>query len=95
MDTQHPYNTIKLQRERIIVRLRRGPATRIELEREESVPDATARIHELRIQGFDIRTAFATVINPDSTATKVARYSLADRDEPQGDLFSGIRCAAS
>lgn len=90
-----PYNSIHLQRDRILARLRRGPVTRVDLERLENVPDATARVSELRKRGFDIRTDLVMMTNADGTANKVARYTLNDTNESQGDLFAGTPCAAN
>ena len=90
-----PYNTIRSQRDRIIARLRRGPATRIELEQQENIPDATARIHELRKAGFTIDTDFVPVVNAHGTYSNCARYTLRDGEDGQGVLFTEKPCAAN
>ena len=90
-----PYNKTRLQRERIIERLRRGPVARPVLEHDQNIPDATARIHELRqprYGGFKIRTEIVTIFNSDGSSSKAA---LNDGNDPQKELFPERSCAAS
>lgn len=81
------YNRTALQRERILHRLRQGPATRAELERECGCPSVTKRISELRRVGYRIDRAWLTETAPDGGVNMQTLYSLADDDTAQRDLF--------
>jgi hypothetical protein len=74
------YNRTALQRERILQRLRRGPATRAELERECGAASVTKRISELRGKGFGIVGRWIDATAPDGSVNACNLYSLADDD---------------
>ena len=81
------YNGAALQRERILHRLRQGPATRPALERECSAPSVTKRISELRGAGWRIESQWVETVGPDGTLNETTLYSLPDADTSQRDLF--------
>lgn len=81
------YNRTAAQRERILRRLQRGPATRLALERECAAPSVTKRISELRRAGWAIESQWIEVAASDGTLNEATLYSLADADALQGDLF--------
>jgi hypothetical protein len=81
------YNGSALQRDRIVSRLRRGPATRAELERDCRVPSATKRISELRRVGWRIDGEVIPETAPDGGVNLTTLYRLADGDTAQSDLF--------
>lgn len=83
------YNGTPLQRERILHRLRHGPATRAELERECDCPSVTKRISELRRAGWRIEGQWteATAADGRINACTLYRLRLADDDTAQRDLF--------
>lgn len=74
------YNRTALQRERIVHRLRQGPATRTELERECGAASVTKRISELRRNGFRIVSEWAAATAPDGSVNACTLYSLAAED---------------
>ena len=82
-----PYNGVALQRERILQRLRQGPATRAELERECASPSATKRLSELRRAGWPIDRQWIGATAADGRINAQTLYSLADADTAQADLF--------
>ena len=82
------YNGTALQRERIVQRLRQGPATRAELERECGCPSATKRISELRRAGWRIGKQWIVATVADGSVNAHTLYSLADDDTAQRDLFN-------
>lgn len=81
------YNGSKLQRQRILQRLQRGPATRVELEHDCNAPSATKRVSELRGMGWPIESREELRTGPDGMVNVATVYSLADVDTSQGDLF--------
>ena len=74
------YNRTAVQRERILHRLRQGPATRAELERECGAASVTKRISELRRKGFRIVGQWAEATAPDGGINACTLYSLAVDD---------------
>jgi hypothetical protein len=70
------YNGVAGQRERILARLRQGPATRQELEREANCLSVTKRVSELRGLGWPIKSAWAEEAGPDGSVSATAVYSL-------------------
>lgn len=70
-------NGVQAQRERLIARLQRGPATRGALARECYCPSPTKRVSELRRIGHDIRSAWIEEREPDGTVSPTVLYSLA------------------
>ncbi|AXK39320.1 helix-turn-helix domain-containing protein [Crenobacter cavernae] len=55
----------------------RGSVLSLELTADRAIPEAAARIHELRAMGFNIiTTLLAEVVFRDRVRRKVARYTL-------------------
>ena len=71
------YASSAAQRERILWRLLKGPATREELELL-GVPSATKRISELRRVGHHIDGEAVTVVTADGHVSLTVRYALAE-----------------
>lgn len=82
------YNGAARQRQSILDRLRRGPATRAQLERECHAPSVTKRLSELRRAGWQIEGEAISEAAPDGCVNVATLYSLADPDTAQGDLFT-------
>jgi hypothetical protein len=82
-----PYFGISLQRDLILDRLRKRPATVREIESELHVRDATARIHELRVRGHRIETEETDEINPDGSRSRVGLYVLLEANDSQLSLL--------
>ena len=74
------YNRTALQRERIVHRLRQGPATRAELERECGAASVTKRISELRRKGFRIVGEWGEATAHDGSVNACTFYRLAVDD---------------
>lgn len=85
--TPRPYNGIATQRDAILARLAKGPATGAQLQAECSAPDPTARIHELRTEGHQIDTLWTDQTNPDGSVNRVALYVLRVKDDRQLELI--------
>ena len=81
------YNGAALQRECILQRLRQGPATRAELERECGCPSATKRLSELRRAGWRIDGQWIGAAAADGRINAHTLYRLAADDTAQRDLF--------
>ena len=85
------YNTTAQQRARIRHRLRTGPATRPELERECNAPSVTKRISELRAigrrEGWRIDSEQINVTAPDGGVNVATVYRLTEGTAAQPDLF--------
>lgn len=81
------YNGAARQRECIVRRLRRGAATRAELERDCYAPSVTKRISELRRMGWRIEGEPINETAPDGSLNVATVYSLTDGDSAQSDLF--------
>jgi Helix-turn-helix domain len=81
------YYGAALQRSCILARLMRGPASRPALELHCAAPSVTKRISELRRQGFNIASGWASVSGPGGTAQVVTVYCLAVPDDRQANLF--------
>ena len=81
------YNGAPLQRERIVNRLRHGPATRGLLTTDCDCPSVTKRISELRRMGLDIRMQWIEETSAAGRVNVTALYSLAgDPDRAQLSL---------
>ena len=81
------YNGAARQRERILSRLRRGPATRAELERACNAPSVTKRISELCRKGWRIAGEAISETAPDGSVNVAKLYHLVEGDSAQADLF--------
>ncbi len=81
------YNGSKLQRQRILQRLQRGPATRAALEHDCNVPSVTKRVSELRGMGWRIESREELRTGPDGSVNVTTVYSLAEDNTAQPDLF--------
>jgi Helix-turn-helix domain len=82
------YNGAAQQRERILARLRQGPATRSELQYGCRAPSVTKRISELRRDGWRIESEWIREIAPDGSLNRTMLYRLCEEDdEPQAGLF--------
>lgn len=81
------YNGTALQRERIVNRLRQGPATRAQLTKECDCPSVTERISELRRMGLAIQMRWIEDTSPAGRVNMTALYSIAgDPDRAQLSL---------
>lgn len=81
-------NTARAQRERVLARLKVGPATAAALMRECYCPSPTKRLSELRRQGWLIRSEWIELREPDGSVSPATLYSLpADADPAQLHLF--------
>ncbi|MBL8316089.1 MAG: helix-turn-helix domain-containing protein [Rubrivivax sp.] len=69
-------NSVEVQRQRILDRLRIGPATTLEIRAELDVLAVGARIFELRRDGHDIGTISVTETTACGQPHRVARYFL-------------------
>jgi hypothetical protein len=85
------YNGAAQQRACILLRLRTGPATRTEIERDCNAPSVTKRISELRAigrrEGWRIHSEQIDVTAPDGGVNVATVYSLNEGDAAQPDLF--------
>lgn len=71
------------QRARILNRLRRGPATTLQLRHEIDVLMPAARVHELRHRhGFDIFTEMVSTETQPGKRHRVAMYALLGEAKP-------------
>ncbi len=80
------YNGTALQRERILNRLRQGPATRAQLTKDCDCPSVTKRISELRRMGLPISTRWVQEVSPARRMNFTALYSL-DGESDQAQLL--------
>ena len=64
------------QCERIYAALQRGPLTAMQAEIDLGVCRLAARINDLRMQGHDIHTEMATVINRFGEECRIGIYRL-------------------
>ena len=69
-------NSTKAQRNRILVRLRNGPASTIDLRHGHDIMHPGMRICELRKEGFNIITHWSHEPTPGGKLHRVARYVL-------------------
>lgn len=83
-----PYFGVCAQRQTILARLARGPATCRQLSEELNIPSPTKRLSELHGLGLVEAVGTATLINPDGTVNTVRLYGLAQQNSAQADLFS-------
>jgi hypothetical protein len=74
------YNRCAQQRERILQRLRCGPATGAELECECGAASVTKRISELRRKGHRIADEWTEATAADGSVNARKRYRLAEGD---------------
>ena len=88
-DGGRPYNGTARQRACILARLKRGPASRGELERECGAPCVTKRVSELRTLGYAICSTWVHGSGPAGTGGNVTTvYALVTPDKRQGELFA-------
>lgn len=78
-----PRNTVRLQRERVLVRLQAGPATRAALCRECCCPSVTKRVSELRRKRRAIRSQWIEEREPDGSVSPTVLYSLPSDADPE------------
>lgn len=81
------YNGAAQQRNRIVERLRQGPATRSELQHVCRAPSVTKRISELRRMGWPIESESIREIAPDGSVNRTKLYRLRKGDTVQTELF--------
>jgi len=78
-----PRNAVGLQRERVLARLKAGPASRAALCRECSCPSVTKRVSELRRMGWAIRSQWIEEREPDGSVSPTVLYSLPSDADPE------------
>jgi hypothetical protein len=74
--SKYNFNSAKYQRQRALVRLRKNPATTIELRREEDIMMPAARVFELRALGHKIDTIWIEQPTECGRIHRVAQYVL-------------------
>lgn len=72
------FNSAKLQRQRALVRLRHGPATTLQLRREEDILMPATRIFELRAMGYMIDKVWIDQPTECGRIHRVAQYVLVE-----------------
>lgn len=74
--TKHNWNSGSAQRQRALARMRVGPVTTCELQRQHDIYDPPARICELRKQGYKIDTVWTLDETESGVLHRVGRYTL-------------------
>lgn len=80
------YNGIEAQRQAILRRLEKSPATVEQLTTDCNAPDPRARIHELRKRGYQIDTHKIDRPNHDGSTNLIGLYALRVKDTHQCEL---------
>ena len=70
------WNSGLAQRQRALQRMRKGPVTTCELQRQHDIYDPPARICELRKQGFKIDTVWSRDETESGVTHRVGQYVL-------------------
>lgn len=86
INPQPRYNDIETQRQAILQRLEKGPATVEQLTTDCNAPDPRPRVHELRVQGHQIDTHMTDRLNPDGSVNRIGVYVLRVKDTRQCEL---------
>lgn len=82
-------NTARAQRDRLVKCLQAGPATAADLARACFCPCPTKRVSELRRAGWQIRSEWIELREPDGSVSPAVLYTLpADADPDQLALFA-------
>lgn len=85
------YRGTAAQEARILERLKRGPASRRELDEACGCGSATKRISALRARGVPIASRWTTCELPEWDTGVQALYWLTQPDTTQRDLFTDTR----
>ena len=75
----------KTQNDKLREALLRKPMTALEIWRELGIARASARVYDLRNDGFDVQSVDIEVKNRDGSTSHVAQYSL---KSPQRTLMT-------
>ncbi|MFO3704395.1 helix-turn-helix domain-containing protein [Xanthomonas codiaei] len=67
------------QNTKLLAALKQKPMTAVEIWMELGIARASARVHDLRNQGFNIASTPITVPNRDGDDCRVAQYRLTDQ----------------
>lgn len=65
------------QNDTLLAALRNGPMTALEIWQQHGIARASARVFDLRREGYDVRSTEITVRNRNGEPCRVALYSLA------------------
>lgn len=76
MGTTTPSTATNAQRDRVLQRLKRGPATTLELRRDEDVIHPAGRVRELRNSGHSITTLMLEQQTDSGAWHRVGQYVL-------------------